>query len=483
VNFVTVLHSSLFTIHFSSFILHPSFVSRRSSLVVRLSSFVFRLSSFVFRLSSFVFRLSSNMSFFSWFVRSVPRAPRRAGFLMHAYYLWQEYFTPAGKAAAAFFPLSMVLGMVPGFWAAWVFCGLDFLLFLGMILSLFCSSKLNFVSIENVVVTPAYEGEVASISAEIGVDGEGAANAIGKRGSSKRIDSVQLASYRMDPSLTCEPSEMVLITAAEGARKLECRIQTKSRGAYPLKKIAANIPEIMGLLQWPFEYRGFAELLVYPRPIKVGEFPFLTSGASGMVFAPLLMPSLNRGMNFVGVREYREGDALRDLHHKAFARYGKPFTKEFETERGAGAILVLDTATPSFGERQHLETAIRLTAGIGLWLLERNILGRFFIDDEEIPLAGSGAMEGERRKNLMDALARIPAANLISAKRPGPWSPAARPMDPVLRVGLFAKEDPLMHKHVVVGHGKRILAQADENTSSDKILFIDSVAIKSGVSL
>lgn len=427
------------------------------------------------------------MSFFSWFVRSVPRAPRRAGVLMHAFYLWQEYFTPAGKAAAALMPLSMAVGMVPGFWAAWVFCGLDFLLFLGMILSLFCSSKLNYVSMENVVVTPAYEGEMATIWADVGVGGEDAINAIGRKrssnlllrlfgrggGSADRLDSVQLASYRMDPSLTWLESEMVQINAADGFKKLECKIQTKNRGAFPLKKIAANVPEIMGLLQWPFEYRGSAELLVYPNPIKVGEFPFLTSGASGMVFAPLLMPSLNRGMNFVGVREYREGDALRDLHHKAFARYGKPFTKEFETERGAGAILVLDTAAPSFGERQHLEFAIRLTAGIGLWLLERNILGRFFIDDEEIPLAGSGAAQGERRKNLMDALARIPAANLISARKPGPWSPAARPMDPVLRVGLYAKEEPLVHKHIVVGR----------DPSSDKCLFVEPASIKSGVSL
>lgn len=416
---------------------------------------------------------------------------------MHAYYLWQEYFTPAGKAAAAFFPLSMAAGMVPGFWAAWVFCGLDFLLFLGMILSLFSSSKLNYVSIENVVVTPTYEGDVATVSADVGVGGSEAVNAIGRKRSAnlllkmfgrkdslERLDSVQLASFRMDPSLKCLESEMVQITSADGCKKLECQIQTKNRGAFPLKKIAANVPEIMGLLQWPFEYRGSAELLVYPRPVKVGEFPFLTSGASGMVFAPLLMPSLNRGMNFVGVREYREGDALRDLHHKAFARYGKPFTKEFETERGAGAILVLDTAAPSFGERQHLESAIRLTAGIGIWLLERNILGRFFIDDEEISLAGSGE-SGERRKNLMDALARVPAADLMSAKKPGPWSPAARPMDPVLRIGLYAKDEVLVHKHVVVGHfsKKSVLEKSADSISPDKILFVESSSIKSGVSL
>lgn len=425
------------------------------------------------------------MSFAKWFVNSVPRAPKRAGVLMHFYYLWQEYLTTAGRAALALFPLAMAVGMVPGFWAAWIFCGLDFLLFLGTIISLFVSCKLNYVTVDNVVVTPAYEGDVATISAEVGVGLEDSVNAIGRRKirgkAPSRLDSVQLMSFRMDPSLKCEGSEFVQISKADGLKKLECRVQTKNRGAYPLQKVSACVLEIMGILQWPYPYRGSAELLVYPRPVKVGEFPFLTAGTSGMVFAPLLMPSLTRGMNFVGVREYREGDALRDLHHRAFARYGRPFTKEFETERGAGAILVLDTAAPTFAERQHLEAAIRLTAGIGMWLLERNILGRFFIDDEEISLAGSGAADGERRKILLDALARVPAANLISAKKPGPWSPAARPMDPVLRVGLFAKDDPLVHKHIVVARFKGDTPVSGER-DSDKIHYVDAQA-SDGVSL
>ena len=126
------------------------------------------------------------------------------------------------------------------------------------------------------------------------------------------------------------------------------------------------------------------------------------------------------------------------------ARYGKPFTKEFEVERGAGVILLLDTATPNFKSRQYLEHAIRLTAAVGEWLLDREILGRFFIDSEEIALDGGS----ESRKNLLDALARIPPASLAHAKQSAPWAPAARPMDPVLRIGLYASEEPLVNKHI-----------------------------------
>ena len=197
------------------------------------------------------------------------------------------------------------------------------------------------------------------------------------------------------------------------------------------------------------------------------------------MFAPLLMPSLTRGMNFVGVREYREGDSLRDLHHKAFARYGKPFTKEFETERGAGAILVLDVTARSLREKSSVEMLIRLAAGVGLWLLERKALGRFFIGDDEIAL-----VEGDGGVSFLEALARIPGAswletrtsrNATSAQKL--WSPAARPLGPVLRMGLFATDDPLVHKQVILdAHSK--LTDESKVTISDDILSVNAAHLE-----
>ena len=113
---------------------------------------------------------------------------------------------------------------------------------------------------------------------------------------------------------------------------------------------------------------------------------------------------------------------------------------------GAGVILLLDTATPNFKSRLYLEHAIRVTAAVGEWLLDREILGRFFIDSEEIALDGGS----ESRKNLLDALARVPPASLAHAKQPAPWAPAARPMDPVLRIGLYENDESLVNKHIVV---------------------------------
>ena len=278
----------------------------------------------------------------------------------------------------------------------------------------------------------------------------------------------------MDPSLTCEESKLMLFAAGNTA-EMECLVQTKKRGAFEIPKVAVILPEINGALRYAAKV-GKAELLVFPRPVKVGAFPFLTYGASGTVFIPLLMPSFARGRDFVGVREYREGDSLRDLHHKAFARYGKPFTKEFETERGAGVILVLDVTTRNLREKSMLEMLIRLAAGIGFWLMEHDAFGRFFIGDDEVAL-----VHGDGGQCFMEALARIPSASLLSVVNASnrsrntqkPWSPAARPLGPVLRVGLFATDDSLIHKHIVL-ENRSDATNVLKTAISDKVLSVNA---------
>ena len=391
---------------------------------------------------------------------------------MRLYYVWQEGFTQVGHAAAALMLFSMFAGAVPGFWAAWVFCGLDFMYFLALVPCLFMTARKSKFKAGDISVRNVYEGETTTVDLHVFAE--------------DKLNAVSLGCFRMDPSLKCEESALVMVDAGETA-KLTCKIQTKKRGAFEIPKVALILPEINGALRYAANV-GKAELLVFPHPLRVATFPFLTSGASGVVFAPLLMPSLTRGMDFVGVREYREGDSLRDLHHKAFARYGKPFTKEFETERGAGAILVLDVTSRSLREKSAVEMLIRLAAGVGLWLLERKALGRFFIGDDEIAL-----VEGDGGVSFLEAIARIPATSLFEmrasriAKNSRStvnsrsalklWSPAARPLGPVLRMGLFATDDPLVHKQVILDALSK-LTDESKVTISDDILSVNATRLE-----
>ena len=380
--------------------------------------------------------------FLSWLMASIPRAPRRAGLLMRLYYVWKEYFTYAGKACAALFLFSVFAGAVAGFWAAWVFSGFAFLFILALVPSLFMTARKTRVTGNVVRVENAVEGEYARVTVHY------------RAGTA--IDCLSLSCLRMDPSLAGESSPEICKIPAGVEGELVARVRTQFRGAFRVPKVALVVPEIKGMLCCPFSC-GETEILVYPRVQNVVSFPFLTAGQSGLAFVPLLMPDFLRGLDFVGVREYREGDSLRDLHHKAFARYGRPFTKEFESERGAGVVFVLDTRTRNVRDMSRLEHLIRLASGIGMWLLDRGIFGRFFVCDDEIAFTRDNLREA-----FLESLARVPRADLRDAFRhpqaagrgakPAdlPWSPAARPMGPVLRLGLYPVSDPLVSKQVVV---------------------------------
>ena len=374
---------------------------------------------------------------------------------MRLYYLWRERFTYAGRACASLFLFSLVVGFVANFWVPWVFSGACFLFMLALVPSLFITARKTRVEGRGIRVVNAVEGSPAHVELQFRV--------------LSSLDFATLSCGRMDTSLVCKDSEPVLSCLPGSDHTLRCDIGTSRRGAFAIQRVSLVVPEIRGMLCWTFDC-GETELLVYPREITVRSFAYLTMGKNGQAFAPLLMPDFGRGLDFVGVREYREGDSLRDLHHKAFARYGRPFTKEFEVERGAGIVLVIDVTARSIQEKYRVEPLIRLAAGVCRWLCDRRILGRLFVGDSEIALNADNRFDA-----CLEALARIPRAEVFerwvrgsSARSPAGkvWSPAARPMGPVLRLGLEVESNPLVHKQVVV-------ASSAAKECAEDALFVD----------
>ena len=157
------------------------------------------------------------------------------------------------------------------------------------------------------------------------------------------------------------------------------------------------------------------------------------------------------------------------MHHKAFARYGKPFAKEFAFERGRGIVLLLDIACEKLADKARVENAVRLCAGVVEWLASRSLLGRFFIGNREITQTKNSPLE-----SVMDALARAPYPELGKEfPKPERWAPAARPMAPVLSISVLPLTSDLITKQIIV---------AEENAESDSVLQI-AISSAQGVSL
>jgi uncharacterized protein (DUF58 family) len=80
-----------------------------------------------------------------------------------------------------------------------------------------------------------------------------------------------------------------------------------------------------------------------------------------------LASSLGDSTEFVGTRDFREGDPLRRVHWRSSARRGRPVVKEYHDEYFSRVALLLDTylpPRPRAADRQGFEAAISLLASI-----------------------------------------------------------------------------------------------------------------------
>jgi uncharacterized protein (DUF58 family) len=106
-------------------------------------------------------------------------------------------------------------------------------------------------------------------------------------------------------------------------------------------------------------------LLVYPRfaPLARVELPVPPRHQPGGL---QLVSKVGESEEFIGDREYRVGDRLRDLDVRAWARLGTPIVREYQQEYLSRIALVVDThvARRDKAAADALEAAISLGAAV-----------------------------------------------------------------------------------------------------------------------
>lgn len=107
-------------------------------------------------------------------------------------------------------------------------------------------------------------------------------------------------------------------------------------------------------------------LLVYPRFYSMENF-IVPLGRKYQPGGIPLASSTGDAIEFVGTREYREGDPIKHIHWPSFARRGEPVVKEFQEEYFCRIAVILDTfhAPGAKAEDERaFESAISVTASI-----------------------------------------------------------------------------------------------------------------------
>ena len=154
----------------------------------------------------------------------------------------------------------------------------------------------------------------------------------------------------------------IVVVPPHASARTELRARFFARGAHTLDPIAARALVPLGLALGPPALSDGVRILVVPRIARVASIvlPRVRRHHRGGV--PRASHTAD-ARELAGVRPYRIGDPVRDLHARTWARIGEPVVREYREEYFTRVGVVLDTdlgdAPPA-----RFEAAVSLVAGI-----------------------------------------------------------------------------------------------------------------------
>lgn len=177
------------------------------------------------------------------------------------------------------------------------------------------------------------------------------------------------------------------------------------RGVIRFDDLRVRLPDPFGLFQRCRKVKAAAATLtVLPRryPLPPIELP---GGAAFKISGEANTNSIGNSGEFVGLRDYRPGDPLRQIHWKSWARTGRPIVKELEDTFYPRYGLVVDTLSCDRTDHQF-EEVISVAASFAASIdTSESLLDLMFINNEaHLVTAGRGL---ERAEKLLEVLAGV----------------------------------------------------------------------------
>ena len=200
---------------------------------------------------------------------------------------------------------------------------------------------------------------------------------------------------------TLEP----LSLAPGETKSFSVKITPLRRGVSKLEDLRVVLPDPFGLLQRCRRTNTeTSTLTVLPKRYRLPaiEMPGSTQFQVG---GDAATNTIGSSGEFVGLRDYRPGDPLRQIHWKSWARTGRPVVKELEDTYFPRYGLILDTFANANADNLF-EDAVSVAASFVVTLdKEDSLLDLMFIKDTaHVVTAGRGFARAEK---LLEVLAGV----------------------------------------------------------------------------
>jgi len=227
-----------------------------------------------------------------------------------------------------------------------------------------------------------------------------------------------LRSFRFSRRRRTDPFKLPVLTEAPvpllppgGEAEARVQVTPQRRGVLRLGGLSLARPDPLGLARSFIKVALPQSILILPRryPLPSIALPGTMKYQQGGV---ALASSIGQSEEFISLRDYREGDPVRHIHWRSWARTGRPVVKEFEDEFFVRHALVLDT----FCQHPHselLEEAVSIAASFACKVrTEESLLDLLFVGPESYCFTAGRSLGGA------DQMLQILAAVRACADRP-----------------------------------------------------------------
>jgi uncharacterized protein (DUF58 family) len=146
----------------------------------------------------------------------------------------------------------------------------------------------------------------------------------------------------LPPALVAEPETLRLTAFPRVPASLRYHVQPKERGDWETGWLYVRYRSPLGLAERWARAPLTQTVRIYPA-LRGGEEQKIFLARSRQIDLQLRRSQLRGlGRDFESLRDYREGDDLRDICWTATARRGTPITRQYQTERSQPVWIVID---------------------------------------------------------------------------------------------------------------------------------------------
>lgn len=194
--------------------------------------------------------------------------------------------------------------------------------------------------------------------------------------------------HQLGAGLESVPDDGVSLPDLRRGQRAHARLGLKCerRGAYTVKGFRVETGFPFGMLRARRTFREERQVLVYPRFAPLARL-MLPTGRRYQPGGVAMASELGESFEYLGNREFREGDNVRDIDWRATARMQQPIVREWVEEYMLRVAVILDTQVPAgrgvprklaAERRESFEHAVSVAASVSDYMARQDYLVDLF---------------------------------------------------------------------------------------------------------